>query len=394
LFAALLAAVPRARHAGLRLPVTAVTILRWHRDLVKRRWAAKSRRKRPGRPRRHPTITRLVLQMARDNEHWGYRRIAGELAGLGITVAASTVWEILKKHGIDPAPRRSGPSWAAFLRSQAGAIIACDFFTVDLLDSAKAYVMAVIEHASRRIHILGATVHPTHEWVTQQARNLLMDLDASAARIKFLIRDRDILYPASFDALLADAGIETVRSAVRAPRMNAIMERWIGGCRRELLDRMLVWVLYVTRLLADERRRRGTRRGTRLLTPFHQARFALAWFWDRCDVERLWRRVRAFEDHGVPVSRRGAVRPVGSGPEPARGVGAGERGGTGLPDFGRHDHRLRPADWDDDLQEGQGDRSVVLGQSPQLRRDLPRRSWIRTGSRGGSPMCFPGISTI
>jgi putative transposase len=139
LFAALLAVIPRSRHAGLRLPVTPATVLRWHRDLVKRRWAAKSRLKAPGRPRRHPTITRLVLRMARTNENWGYRRIAGELAGLGITVAPSTVWEILKRHGIDPAPRQSGPSWAQFLHSQAEAIIACDFFTVDLLDGSKAY---------------------------------------------------------------------------------------------------------------------------------------------------------------------------------------------------------------------------------------------------------------
>jgi hypothetical protein len=131
-------------------------------------------------------------------------------------VAPSTVREILKKHGIDRAPRRSGPMWVTFLSSQAEAIIACDFFTVDLLDGAKAHVMAVIEHATRRIHILGATARPTHEWVTQQARNLPMDLDESAERIRFLIRDRDIRYPPSFDAVLADAGIRTVRSAVRA----------------------------------------------------------------------------------------------------------------------------------------------------------------------------------
>ena len=137
LIAALLAVVPRPRRAGLRLPATPATILRWHRDLVKRRWAAKSRPKSPGRPCRHPTVTRLVLRMARDNEHWGYRRIAGELAGLGITVAPSTVWEILKKHDIDQAPRRSGPSWSQFLRSQAEAIIASDFFTVDLLDGTR-----------------------------------------------------------------------------------------------------------------------------------------------------------------------------------------------------------------------------------------------------------------
>jgi putative transposase len=123
LFAVLLAVIPRSRHAGLRLPVTPATILRWHRDLVKRGWAVRSQRKSPGRPRRHPTITRLVLRMARDNENRGYRRITGELAGLGITVAPSTVWEILKKHGIDPAPRRSGPTWAVFLRAQVEAII-------------------------------------------------------------------------------------------------------------------------------------------------------------------------------------------------------------------------------------------------------------------------------
>jgi transposase InsO family protein len=199
--------------------------------------------------------------MARDNEHWGYRRITGELAGLGITVAPSTVWEILKRHGIDPAPRRSGPSWAQFLRTQAEAIIASDFFTVDLLDGTKAYVLTVIEHATRRIHILGATVHPTHAWVTQQARNLVMDLEDSAERTRFLIRDRDMLYPPGFDTVLADAGITTARSAVRAPRMNAIMERWIGGCRRELRDRTLIWTLpHLRRILREYEAHHNTHR--------------------------------------------------------------------------------------------------------------------------------------
>lgn len=149
LIAALLAVIPPWRHGGLHLPATPATILRRHRDLVRQRWAAKP--KRPGRPRKHPSITRLVLQMGRENETWGYRRITGELADLGFTVAPSTVWENFKKHGIQPAPRRTGPSWADFLRSQAQAIIACDFFTVDLLDGSKAYVLAVIEHATRRI---------------------------------------------------------------------------------------------------------------------------------------------------------------------------------------------------------------------------------------------------
>ena len=155
-------------------------------------------------------------------------------------VAASTVWEILNA-GIDPAPRRAGPGWSEFLRSQAEAILACDFFTADLPGSTQAYVLAVIEHASRRIRILGVTLHPTGDWTAQQARNLIMDLGEQAHQVKFMIRDRGSNYTAAFDAVLADAGIRTVLCNVRTPRMNAIAERWIGGCRRELLDRTLVW---------------------------------------------------------------------------------------------------------------------------------------------------------
>ncbi len=170
MIAALLAVIPRARHTGLSLSVTPATILRWHRDLVKRRWAAKSRPKSPGRSRRHPAITRPALRTARDNEHL---------------------------------------SWTQFLRSQAEAIIACDFITVDLLDGTEAYVMAAIEHATRRIHTLGATAHPTHAWAAQQTRNLLMDLDEPTGRIKFLIRDGDILYAPEIEHILSDAGISS-----------------------------------------------------------------------------------------------------------------------------------------------------------------------------------------
>ena len=155
--------------------------------------------------------------------------------------AAPTVWEVLKKAGIDPAPRRTGPTWPQFLRSQAEAILACDFFTVDLLNGTQAYVLAVIEHATRRIRILGITLHPTGEWTAQQARNLLMDLGEQAHRVKFMIRDRGSNFTAAFDAVLADAGIRTVLCNIQTPRMNAITERWIGGCRRELLDRTLIW---------------------------------------------------------------------------------------------------------------------------------------------------------
>jgi putative transposase len=169
----------------------------------------------------------------------GYRRIHGVLAGLRVKLAASTVREILKKAGIDPAPRRSAPTWPQFLCSQAEAILACDFFTANLLDGTQAYVLAVIEHAIRRIGILGVTLHPTREWTAQQARNLMLDLGGQAHRAKFMIRDRGSNFTTALDTVLADAGMRTVLCNVRTPRMNATAERWIGGCRRELLDRTL-----------------------------------------------------------------------------------------------------------------------------------------------------------
>src|SRR5215472_2803769 len=166
----------------------------------------------------------------------------GELAGPGVKVAASTVWEILKTSGIAPAPlRRTGPTWQRFLRSPAEAILACDFFTADLLDGTQAYVLTVIEHATRRIRILGVRLHPTGGWTTQQARNLIMDPGDQAHWVKFMIGDRGPDFTAAFDAVLADAGIRIVLCNVQTPRMNAIAERWIGGCRRELLDRTLIW---------------------------------------------------------------------------------------------------------------------------------------------------------
>jgi transposase len=241
LLATLLSVIPRARRQGLRLLVSPDTILRWHRDLVRRRWAARSMYGRTGRPATRQRIRALVRRLARENPGWGYRRIHGELAGLGIKVAASTVREILKANGIDPGRRQTGPTLSQFLRSQTEAILACDFFTVDLLDGTQAYVLAVIEHATRRIRITGVTLHPTGEWATQQARNLVMDLGEQAHRTRFMIRDRGSNFTDAFDAVLADAGIRTVLCNIQTPRMNAIAERWIGGCRRELLDRTLIW---------------------------------------------------------------------------------------------------------------------------------------------------------
>jgi putative transposase len=224
-----------------RLLVRPDTVLGWHRDVLARRHAARSRRRRPGRPRTVRSIRQLVLRLARENPCWGYRRIHGELLVLGIKIAASTVWEILLQAGIDPSPERTSTTWASFLRSQAGALLACDFFETVTLTGARLYVLAVIEHASRRIRILGATPHPTVAWVAQAARNLVMDLEDAGSRARFLIRDRDGKFPCLFDAILADAGVEVVLSGIQMPRMNAVMERWVQTCRRELLDRTLIW---------------------------------------------------------------------------------------------------------------------------------------------------------
>jgi putative transposase len=156
-------------------------------------------------------------------------------------VAASTVWQILTDAGIEPAPQRAASTWAQFPRSQAEVLLACDFFETVTLTGARMYVLAVIEHAHRRIRILGATAHPTAAWVTQAARNLLMDLDDAGNRARFLIRDRDGKFPQMFDDILADSGIEVVLSGIQMPRMNSIVERWVQTCRRELLDRTLIW---------------------------------------------------------------------------------------------------------------------------------------------------------
>jgi putative transposase len=239
--AALLRRLPTEVLRGVRLLVRPDTVLRWHRDLVSRRHAARSRPKRAGRPRTVRSIRVLVLRLARENPGWGYRRIHGELLVLGVQVAASTVWEILKEAGIDPAPERGSSTWTDFLRSQADALLACDFFEAVTLSGARLYVFAVIGHAGRRIRVLGATAHPTASWVAQAARNLVMDLEDAGCRARFMIRDRDGKYPALFDTVLEDAGIEVVLSGIRMPRMNALMERWVQTCRRELLDHTLVW---------------------------------------------------------------------------------------------------------------------------------------------------------
>ncbi|MEV6925819.1 integrase core domain-containing protein [Dactylosporangium sp. NPDC051485] len=239
--AALLHRLPRNVLRGIRLLIRPETVLRWHRDLITRRHAMIPLSKRAGRPPTVRSIRVLVLRLARENSTWGYRSIHGELLVPGIKVAASTVWEMLKDAGIDPAPDRTSQTWSAFLRSQAQAIIAADFFETSTLTGARLHVLTVIEHATRRVRILGVTTHPSAAWVAQAARNLAMDIEDAGCSVKYLLRDRDGKYPALFDAILADTGITVVLSGVRVPRMNSIMERWIQSCRHELLDRTLIW---------------------------------------------------------------------------------------------------------------------------------------------------------
>jgi putative transposase len=220
-------------------PVTPATILGWHRNLVARKWNYASRRK-PGRPATGTSVKTLIIRMARENPAWGHRRIQGELAGLGHAIAASTVWEILHTAGIDPAPRRAGPTWREFLAAQAHAIIACDFLVVETVLLRRLYVLVFIEHGTRKLHQAGVTAHPTGAWAAQQARNLAMDLGDRLGTLRFLIHDRDPAFTTAFGEVFRSEGLRIITTLPKTPRMNAICERVNGTLRRELLDRTLI----------------------------------------------------------------------------------------------------------------------------------------------------------
>ena len=176
---------PRIRKARLVRPQT---LLRWHRDLIRRHWTYPARR---GRPPISGELRKLVLRLARENSTWGYRRVHGELCRLGYRVGASTVWRILRRAGADPAPQRSAVTWRQFLPAQAGSVLAVDFFTVDTVLLRRRYVLLAVEVATRRVHLLGVPAHPVGQWVVQRARNLLIGLGGCADRFRLLVRDRD-----------------------------------------------------------------------------------------------------------------------------------------------------------------------------------------------------------
>jgi putative transposase len=197
--------------------VTPATLLAWHRRLVTRKWDYTSRR-RTGRPSTPAGIRKLVIRMATDNPTWGHRRVQGELVRLGHPIAASTVWQILHAAGIDPAPRRTGPTWKQFLTAQARGILAADFVYVDTVLLRRLYALIVIEHQTRRVHLAGITAHPEGAWTTQAARNVLMDLGQRTATAKFLIRDRAGQFTDSFDAVFQAEGIRILASPPQVPK--------------------------------------------------------------------------------------------------------------------------------------------------------------------------------
>jgi putative transposase len=239
LLAAISRVLPRARWSCFI--VTPQTLLRWHRRMVARAWTYPHRG--PGRPPLAEDVQQLIVRLARENPRWGYQRIKGELLRLNVQVSATAIRTTLRRHGLDPAPRRAITTWRSFLRDQAAGIVACDFFTVESIWLRRLYVLFFIELDTRRVHVAGVTANPDGAWVTQQARNLLLVLGERGRRVRFLLRDRDTKFCRSFDDVFRSEGAEVLLTPVQAPNANAYAERWVRTVRAECLD----WLLIVGR---------------------------------------------------------------------------------------------------------------------------------------------------
>jgi transposase InsO family protein len=223
------------RHRWCSFFVTPQTLLRWHRELVRRKWTFPHRTR--GRPSIDPELQELIIRLARENARWGCVRIQGELRKLGIEVGASTIRRILRRAGLPPASRR-GPTWSEFLRAQAQGIVACDFFTVDSLFLRTFYVLFFIEIGSRRVHLAGVTDRPGSSWVAQQARNLAVANELEDKR--FVVHDRDTKFTGSADEVFRTEGLHVIRTPVRAPNANAFAERWVRTVREDCLDHLII----------------------------------------------------------------------------------------------------------------------------------------------------------
>jgi putative transposase len=227
LLAAASTVLPRERWSVFM--VSPQTVLRWHRELVARKW--RCRRRSPGRPPIDPALRELVLRLARENPSWGCVLIQGELRKLGIRVGATTIRSILRGSGLGPAPRRQGPSWSELLRAQARGVLACDFFTVETAWLRTLYVLFFVEHGSRRVHLAGVTANPDSAWMHQRARNLA--IEERLGTVRFLLHDRDAKFSGPFDELIRSEGVRVIKTPIRAPQANAVAERWVRTVRNE-----------------------------------------------------------------------------------------------------------------------------------------------------------------
>jgi putative transposase len=236
---ALLAALSRSlpRRAWTSFAVKPETLLAWHRQLIDRRWTYPH--KKPWRPPLEQSLRTLILRLARENPHWGYRRIVGELKGLGVTVSPTSVRKVLLAAGMAPAPERGHSSWRAFLRQQAASALACDFLTVETAFLQRIYVLFFISLASRRVEYIACTSSPNGAWVAQQARNFVMQLGEDQP-FRVLIHDRDKKFSHAFDEVFRSEDMKVIRTPIQAPNANAYAERWVRTLRADCLDRILI----------------------------------------------------------------------------------------------------------------------------------------------------------
>ena len=271
LLAAVSRALPRSRWSCFF--VRPETLQRWHRHLIAGAWTYPHRQ--TGRPPLDQDVQQLIIRMAEENPTWGYQRIRGELLRLGVQVSATAIRTTLRRHRLDPAPRRAATSWQAFLRRQAAGIVACDFFTVDTIWLRRLYVLFFIEHKTRRVHLAGVTANPDGAWVTQQARNLLLVLGEQGRRVRLLLRDRDAKFSRSFDDVFRSEGGQVLMTPVRAPKANAYAERWVRTVRAECLDWLLVLgrahLEQILRVYAEHYNAHRPHRALRLEPPLQQA---------------------------------------------------------------------------------------------------------------------------